>query len=80
MGMRLLFLLAHDLFRKPVPTFRDHAPGGRQSPQNDAAYNKEGEVKTRLTIGFSFTSPCQRAAFCGVFDPIPAEGSPAGEG
>jgi hypothetical protein len=27
-------LLAHDLFRKPVPTFRDHATGWR-SPRSD---------------------------------------------
>jgi hypothetical protein len=25
-------LLEHDLFRKPVSTFRDHAPGSRHAP------------------------------------------------
>jgi len=30
-------IFAHDLFRKPVPTFRDHALSGRDAPSNAAS-------------------------------------------
>src|SRR5437660_4673209 len=33
---RSSLLLEHDLFRKPVPTFRDYAPGGFRPPDQFA--------------------------------------------
>src|SRR5882757_7599957 len=42
---RSIFLLEHDLFRKPVSTFRDHALGGRFLDDHGLAGIDDGGVR-----------------------------------
>jgi len=44
----LAFLIEHDLFRKPVPTFRDHALALAFAPQNRARGRNRGRIELQF--------------------------------